>query len=71
MRKYTMPIVIEKDKDGYFASCSALQGCCTQGDTYEQALANIKEAITLHIQDHLAHGEKITVPEMFRMSPSS
>ena len=39
--KYRFPIIIEKDEDGYFASCPALQGCYTQGDTYEEALANI------------------------------
>lgn len=63
-----MPIVIEKDKAGYYASCPALQGCYTQGDTYEEALTNVKDAIKLHIQDHLARGEKIDVPEMISVS---
>jgi predicted RNase H-like HicB family nuclease len=53
MRKYLLPIVIEKDKDGYFAMCPALQGCYSQGDTYEEALANIEDAIRLHIADRL------------------
>ena len=64
MTHYTLPVVIEKDADGYFAQCPALQGCYTQGDTYEEALANIKDAITLHVQDRLAHGETIEMPEM-------
>lgn len=64
MKKYTMPIIIEKDRDGYYAECPALQGCYTQGATYEEALANIRDAITLHIQDRVAKGEKIEVPEM-------
>ena len=51
MNHYTLPIVIEKDADGYFAQCPALQGCYTQGDTYEEVLANIKDAIGLHIED--------------------
>jgi predicted RNase H-like HicB family nuclease len=62
--KYTLPIVIEKDADGYFAQCPSLQGCYTQGDTYEEALANIKDAIALHVQDRLALGETIETPEM-------
>ena len=41
------------------ASCPTLQGCYTQGDTYEEALANIREAIELHIEDRLACGEPI------------
>jgi predicted RNase H-like HicB family nuclease len=64
LMKYTLPIVIEKDADGYFAQCPSLQGCYTQGDTYEEALANIKDAIALHVQDRLALGETIETPEM-------
>ena len=45
------PFVIEKDDDGYFAKCPTLQGCFTQGDTYEEALANIRDAIRLHLED--------------------
>lgn len=59
MSKYVFPIVIEKDKDGYFVFCPTLQGCYTQGDSYEEALANIEDAIRLHIEDRLASGEPI------------
>ncbi len=51
MTRYTFPVVIEKDEDGYFAYCPTLQGCYTQGDTYEEALANIRDAIHLHLMD--------------------
>jgi predicted RNase H-like HicB family nuclease len=54
MRHLTLPVVIEADQDGYFVSCPALQGCYSQGETYEQAVENIKDAIHLHIQDRLA-----------------
>ncbi|MCD6328687.1 type II toxin-antitoxin system HicB family antitoxin [bacterium] len=53
MRRYRFPVVIEKDKDGWFAMCPDLQGCCTQGDTYEEALENIKDAIRLHVEDRV------------------
>ena len=53
MRHLTLPVVIEADPDGYFVSCPALQGCYSQGETYEQAVENIKDAIHLHIQDRL------------------
>jgi predicted RNase H-like HicB family nuclease len=55
----TLPIVIEGDSDGYFVSCPALQGCYSPGDTYEEAVENIKDAIRLHIEDRLADGEEI------------
>ena len=41
-RVFRFSVVIEKDKDGYFASSPELQGCYVQGDTYEEALENIR-----------------------------
>ena len=59
MRKLLLTLVIEKDKDGYFASCPVLQGCYTQGDSYEEVLRNIEDAIRLHIEDRLDRGALI------------
>jgi len=64
MRNFRFSVVIEKDKDGYFAFCPELQGCYTQGKTYEEALQNIVDAIRLHIEDRIATGETIKQPEM-------
>ena len=60
---YKFTVIIEKDKDGYYAYCPELQGCYSQGDTYEEALENIKDAIKLHIEDRLENGEEIPAPE--------
>lgn len=57
--KYNVPVIIEKDADGYFAHAPDLQGCYTQGDTYEEALANVREVVALHIEVRLASGEEI------------
>lgn len=57
MKNLTLPIIVESDSDGYFVSCPALQGCYSQGETYEEALENIKDAIRLHVEDRLANGE--------------
>ncbi len=54
MKPYHFPIIVEHDADGYFVSCPALQGCYSQGETYEEALRNINDAIHLHIADILA-----------------
>lgn len=51
MKTVSYPVVIEKDKDGYFAWCPNLQGCMTQGDSYEEARANIEDAIQLYLDD--------------------
>ena len=69
MRQLTLPIVIEGDADGYFVSCPALEGCYSQGDTYEEAVENIKDAIRLHLQDRIASGEEI--PEDVSVSLST
>ncbi len=42
MKQYDLPIIIEQDKDGYFATCPELQGCYSQGDTYEEVVLNIQ-----------------------------
>jgi len=59
MKRLTLPIVIEKDEDGYFVFCPVLQGCYTQGDTYEEAIENIEDAIRLHLEDIIASDEAI------------
>lgn len=42
---------VSTDEDRlYVASVPALQGCYTQGETYEEALELIKDAIRLHIE---------------------
>jgi predicted RNase H-like HicB family nuclease len=59
MKTYRFSIVVEKDEDGYYAFCPELQGCYTQGDTYEEAMENIKDAIRLHLEDRIENGEDI------------
>lgn len=68
MQNYNLPIIIEKDEDGYIAYCPELQGCYTQGETYEEALANIKDAIALHIQDRIESGEPVSRPEVLNIA---
>lgn len=60
--------VIEKDRDGYFAHCPALQGCYTQGDTYDEALNNIRDAVRLHLEDRLASGEHLPGAEAMSLT---
>lgn len=68
MKHLTLPIIVEKGADGYFVSCPSLQGCYSQGASYEEALENIKDAIRLHIEDRLAGGEPIPEPESVSLS---
>ncbi len=43
-------VVIQKDEHGYFAYCPELPGCYTQGDTFDEVVKNIKEAIELYLE---------------------
>ena len=55
--RYKISVLIEKDDNGFYAWCPALSGCQTQGDTLEETLANIREAIELYL-DTLPEGER-------------
>lgn len=68
MGGYRFAIVVEKDKQGYFAYCPELQGCYTQGKTFEQVIENIKDAIKLHVEDRLANNEPVTNSEIASLS---
>jgi predicted RNase H-like HicB family nuclease len=53
-------VILRPGEDGYIiAECPSLPGCISQGKTREEALANIKEAIELWIEDAEASGDPI------------
>ena len=54
-------IVEAEEEGGYHVYCPSLPGCHSQGETIDEALANIREAIDLFIEDMLENGE--AVPE--------
>ena len=58
--EYEFTVLIERDESGaYIAIVPALQGCHSWGDTEEEALANVREAIELHIESREDLGEPI------------
>jgi predicted RNase H-like HicB family nuclease len=57
-----LKIIVEKHPDGYVAYPLGLKGIVVgQGDTYEQALSDVKSAIRFHIQTF--------GPEVLEMDP--
>jgi len=53
-------VVLEQEPDeGFVASVPALPGCVSQGDTREDALRNIREAIELYLGDCRESGDPI------------
>ena len=58
-------VILEPEADGgYHAFCPALKGCHSQGDTQEEAVANIREAIEAYLESVKAHGEPIPREEI-------
>ena len=55
-------IVLYPGEDGFWVTyCPSLPGCLSQGQTKEEAIANIKEAINLYIE--CLEDDGITVPD--------
>lgn len=51
IRNY-IAIFQEEKEGGYSVWVPALPGCASQGDSLEEAIANIREAIELYLEDH-------------------
>ena len=59
-KAYNYTVLLEKEEDGgYHAFCPVLRGCHSQGDTFEEAIANITEAIELYIESLMADSQPI------------
>jgi predicted RNase H-like HicB family nuclease len=53
-------VVLQHSEEGYAVSCPALPGCWSQGQTEEEAIENIRDAIREYlaaISDSLEGGE--------------
>ena len=51
-------ICTKQDNDTYFAVCPEIKGCFTQGDTYEEAFDNLKELVSITINEELGDEDK-------------
>ena len=57
----------EAEEGGYTVEVPALPGCISQGDSYEEALANIREAIAAYLQelgDELNPNQQVLITEV-------
>jgi len=53
-------VILEQEPDGgYVVHAPALPGCVSQGDTREEALGNIREAMELYIEDCIEAGDPV------------
>ena len=50
-----MPLFVEKDEDGFYVvECPVFEGCYSQGNTLDEALKNIREVISLILEEKKA-----------------
>ena len=61
MAKRIFHVIIEQDEDGgYIGKVPELQGCLSQGDTLDELMRNIKEAIELCLEVEAKDKEQIS-----------
>jgi antitoxin HicB len=64
-RVYRYTAVFEPDPEngGFTATVPALPGCISEGETFEQAVENIKEAAALYLEVMKSRGEELAEQE--------
>ena len=68
-KTYALPVQISRiEGTGYRAECTILPGCFVDGDTLEEVLADIQEAIVLYIEASREQG--LLLPEIADFSGS-
>jgi predicted RNase H-like HicB family nuclease len=59
-------VIFEKeDQGGYHIFCPTLPGCHTQGETVEEGIANIREAIQLYVETLIEDGFPVPQEDIF------
>ncbi len=52
-------VLIPDETGGFTVEVPSLPGCISEGETVDEALDNIRDAIALHIESLTAHGEPV------------
>ena len=60
MTGYTI-IIHPAEEGGYWVEVPTLPGCFSQGESIEEAMKNVKEAIELHIEGLMEEHEPIPI----------
>ncbi len=62
-------VFLEESEGGYSVSVPALPGCFSQGENFEEAAANIKEAVELYLEDEKDMQRNVYRPKKEFMAP--
>lgn len=65
MSEHQYTVVVEEGEDGGFvAICPSLNHVASQGESVEEALANVTEAMEVYIETLREHGDPVPTPRM-------
>lgn len=60
MKLYNYKVVVEEcEEGGFYAECPAFPGCHVEGETYEETMKEMKEAVRAFIDDNLLRNEEL------------
>ena len=60
MKLYNYKVIIEEcEEGGFYAECPAFPGCHVEGETYEETMKEMKEAVKNFIEDYKSRKEKL------------
>jgi predicted RNase H-like HicB family nuclease len=61
-RRMKFQVTVDRDEDGvWVVECPSIPGCVSQGDTKEEALENVREAISLCLEVRAERGLPLTI----------
>jgi len=59
-------VILEREDDGgYHAFVPALRGCHSQGDTLDEAVDNVREAMAAYLESLQAHGQAAPIEDLY------
>lgn len=65
MTTYRYTIILDREPDGGFhAYCPALKGCHSQGDTLDETIDNMREAMEAYLESVKAHDDPMPREDM-------
>ena len=59
MKRYNYKVIIEEcEEGGFYAECPAFPGCHVEGETYEETIKEMKDAVKNFIEDFSSRNEE-------------
>ncbi len=65
--KYTIKIFWSLEDEGFIAIVEELRGCSAFGETYEEALHEVKVAMDLWLESAQEHGDTLPEPKVTKI----